>query len=247
MIEVRDLSVTFPSQSGEVLALSGVSLSVADGEIVAICGPSGAGKTTMLRCLSMLQPPTSGQILVDGEDVSSGSLADLDKARRKIGMVFQGFNLLRSRTALENVMLPLEIRKIPRNEASETAAEYLELVHMGHRQDFYPHELSGGEKQRVSIARALVTEPRVLILDEPTSALDPETASSIVQSLKEINRVSGITILVVTHQIDVLAPICDRITYLRDGRLTEASENCAASDHRATRPTPAPVIGGGSL
>lgn len=244
MIEVEDLSVTFPSQSGEVEALSGVSLSVADGEIVAICGPSGAGKTTMLRCLSMLQPPTSGRILVDGEDVSSGSTADLDTARRKIGMVFQGFNLLRSRTALENVMLPLEIRRIPRKEASETASKYLELVHMSHRQDFYTHELSGGEKQRVSIARALVTEPRVLILDEPTSALDPETAGSIVHSLKEINRVSGITILVVTHQIDVLAPICDRITYLRDGRLTEASKIPTANGHKAARPMPVPVIGG---
>ncbi len=221
MIEVQDLSVTFASPSGDVAALSGVFLAVRDGEIVAICGPSGAGKTTLLRCLSMLQEPGSGKILVDGEDVSYGSGADLGRARQKIGMVFQGFNLLRSRTALGNVMLPLEIRRIPRDIASGRALEYLELVHMSHRRDFYPSELSGGEKQRVSIARALVTEPRVLILDEPTSALDPDTANSIVQSLKEINRARGITILVVTHQIDVLAPICDRITYLRDGRLSE--------------------------
>ena len=245
MIEVQDLSVTFPSQSGEIEALSGVSLSVPDGEIVAICGPSGAGKTTLLRCLSTLQPPSSGRILVDGEDVSSSSLVGLDKARGKIGMVFQGFNLLRSRTALENVMLPLEIRRILRQEASEEAAEYLGLVHMSHRLDFYPHELSGGEKQRVSIARALVTEPRVLILDEPTSALDPETAGSIVQSLKEINRVSGITVLVVTHQIDVLSPICDRVTYLRNGRLTEVSE-APTVNGEIVRTVPTPVVGGGS-
>ncbi|HHW27569.1 MAG TPA: ATP-binding cassette domain-containing protein [Firmicutes bacterium] len=224
MIEVRNLSVTFLSPSGEVEALCDVSLTISDGEIVAICGPSGAGKTTLLRCLSMLQPPSSGRILVDGEDVSSRSAGDLSQARRKIGMVFQGFNLLRSRTALQNVMLPLEIRKVPRKEAIQKAEEYLELVHMSHRRDFYPEDLSGGEKQRVSIARALVTEPRVLILDEPTSALDPETAASIVQSLKEINRARNITILVVTHQIDVLAPICDRITYLRNGRLTEGTE-----------------------
>jgi len=237
MIEVRNLSVTFPSPSGEVEALCDVSLTVSDGEIVAICGPSGAGKTTLLRCLSMLQQPSSGQILVDGEDVSSRSAGDLSQARRKIGMVFQGFNLLRSRTALENVMLPLEIRKVHRRDAARKAEEYLELVHMSHRRDFYPEDLSGGEKQRVSIARALVTEPRVLILDEPTSALDPETAGSIVQSLKEINRARNITILVVTHQIDVLAPICDRITYLRNGRLSEGAEAQGADLGRATTST----------
>lgn len=257
MIEVQNLSVTFPSPSGEVEALCDVSLTVPDGEIVAICGPSGAGKTTLLRCLSMLQSPSSGQILVDGEDVSSGSRGSLDSARRKIGMVFQGFNLLRSRTALENVMLPLEIRRVPRKEASKEADEYLALVHMSHRRDFYPEDLSGGEKQRVSIARALVTEPRVLILDEPTSALDPETAGSIVQSLKEINRVRNLTILVVTHQIDVLAPICDRITYLRNGRLREVPEasatglgmtaDCAPPVHSSlSASSETAVIGGGA-
>ncbi len=222
MIEVQGLSVTFPSPSGEVAALAGVCLAVNEGEIVAICGPSGAGKTTLLRCLSMLQAPDSGRILVDGEDISSSLGRDLSRVRRKVGMVFQGFNLLRSRTALENVMLPLEIRGVSRKDASTKAAEYLEIVHMSHRKGFYPSELSGGEKQRVAIARALVTEPSVLILDEPTSALDPETADSIVQSLQEINRTKGITILVVTHQIGLLSPICDRITYLRDGRLSEA-------------------------
>jgi D-methionine transport system ATP-binding protein len=223
MIEVQDLSVSFPSPQGVVTALSQVSLSVDQGEIVAICGPSGAGKTTLLRCLSMLQTPDSGHILIDGEDVSDNSGLGLNKARRKISMVFQGFNLLRSRTALGNVMLPLEIRGVRGLEAAKKASEYLEVVHMGHRKDFYPSKLSGGEKQRVAIARALVTEPSVLILDEPTSALDPETAESLVRTLDEINCTSGITILVVTHQIDLLAPICDRITYLRDGRLTEAN------------------------
>jgi len=221
MIEVQDLSVTYASPLGPVEALSHVSLTVSEGEIVAICGPSGAGKTTFLRCLSMLQEPSSGRILVDGEEVSAKS-ADVRKARQRIGVVFQGFNLLRSRTALGNVMLPLEIRHVPKTEAAEKAAAYLELVHMGHRRDFYPHELSGGEKQRVAIARALVTEPRVLILDEPTSALDPETAGSIVQSLREINRSKGITMLIVTHQIDLLAPICDRVIQIRHGRLTGA-------------------------
>lgn len=222
MIEVQDLSVTYYSPLGPVEALSNVSLTVDEGEIVAICGPSGAGKTTLLRCLSMLQPPSSGRILVDGEDVSLRSSQDVRTARQKIGMVFQGFNLLRSRTALGNVMLPLEIRRMSRKEASEKASKFLDLVHMSHRKDFYPHELSGGEKQRVAIARALVTEPRVLILDEPTSALDPETACSIIQSLREINRSKGITMLIVTHQIDLLAPICDRVTYLREGRISKA-------------------------
>ncbi len=220
MIEVQDLSVTFLSPSGTVAALANVSLSVNEGEIVAICGPSGAGKTTLLRCLSMLHLPDSGRILVDGEDVSRVSGKDLNLVRRKVGMVFQGFNLLRSRTALGNVMLPLEIRGVPRKEASQKAEEYLDVVHLGHRKDFYPGELSGGEKQRVAIARALVTEPRVLILDEPTSALDRETADSIVGTLQEINRTRGITILVVTHQIDLLAPICNRITYLRNGQIS---------------------------
>jgi D-methionine transport system ATP-binding protein len=242
MIEVQDLSVTFPSPSGEVDALSNVSLRVDDGEILAICGPSGAGKTTLLRCLAMLQAPSSGRILVDGEDVTLGAAKDLSEARRKIGIVFQGFNLLRSRTALGNVMLPLEIRRVPSTEAVKKADEYLDLVHMSHRRDFYPHELSGGEKQRVSIARALVTEPRVLILDEPTSALDPETSGSIVQSLKEINSASEITILVVTHQIDVLAPICDRITYLRDGQLSEAPLTASEKNSGHLQPVPA---GGG--
>ncbi len=222
MIQVQNLSLTFPSPQGEVEALVDVSLDVKKGEIVAICGPSGAGKTTLLRCLSMLQPPDSGRILVDGEDISSARGKDLAMARRKVGMVFQGFNLLRSRNALENVMLPLEIRGATIKNAAEKAGAYLEVVHMGHRRGFYPGELSGGEKQRVAIARALVTEPKVLILDEPTSALDPETADSIVQSLQEINRASGITILVVTHQIDLLSRICDRITYLRNGRLSES-------------------------
>lgn len=240
MIEVQDLSVTYASPLGPVEALSHVSLTVNEGEIVAICGPSGAGKTTLLRCLSMLQLPSSGKILVDGEDVFAGTSHDVRNARQKIGMVFQGFNLLRSRTALGNVILPLEIRGVFRKGASEKACKYLDLVHMSHRRDFYPHELSGGEKQRVAIARALVTEPRVLILDEPTSALDPETAGSIVQSLREINHSKGITMLIVTHQIDLLAPICDWVTYLREGQLSEAP----GSSREAT-PAEARVAAGG--
>jgi len=221
MISVKRLSKTFKTGQGLVEALKDVSFKVSQGEILGIYGPSGAGKTTLLRCLALLERPDSGEIWFEGQDILSLPEKLVRDVRFKISVVFQGFNLLYSRTALGNVMLPLQIRGFKGAEAKEKAREYLRLVHLEHRQDFYPAQMSGGEKQRVAIARALVSDPKVLILDEPTSALDIETALSILKSVQEINRRYGITVLIVTHQIDLVDDICHRAVFIKDGILRD--------------------------
>lgn len=219
MITVNGLSKTFHTSQGPVHALKNVTFSVERGEVLGIYGPSGAGKTTLLRCLALLERPDSGGIILGGEDVLSVSGERLRQVRMKIGVVFQGYNLLFSRNALGNVMLPLEIQGLGNLEARKQASTALDTVGLSHRKEFMPAFLSGGEKQRVAIARALVTEPEVLILDEPTSALDKGTALSILDLIRGINDRTGITVLVVTHQTDLVGAICNRYISINHGAL----------------------------
>jgi D-methionine transport system ATP-binding protein len=221
VISVRGLSKTFYTSSGPVHALDNVTFSVNAGEVLGIYGPSGAGKTTLLRCLALLERPDSGEILFKDENVLLVSGEKLRQLRMKIGVVFQGYNLLFSRTALRNVMLPLEIQGFDRQEACSLASTALDMVGLSHRKQFMPSHLSGGEKQRVAIARALVTEPEVLILDEPTSALDRRTAESILELIQAINGRTGITVLIVTHQTELVGAICNRHIYINNGVLSE--------------------------
>lgn len=221
MISVRGLSKTFHTSQGPVHALDNVTFSVKSGEVLGIYGPSGAGKTTLLRCLALLEAPDSGEILFKGTNVLEVSGEDLRRLRMKIGVVFQGYNLLFSRTALRNVMLPLEIQGYHKQAAAELASTALDMVGLSHRKGFMPTHLSGGEKQRVAIARALVTQPEVLILDEPTSALDKRTAESILELIQGINQSTGITVLIVTHQTELVGAICNRHIYINNGVLSE--------------------------
>ncbi len=228
MITVEHLCKSYNGPHGPIKVLNDVSFQVQRGEIFGIYGPSGVGKTTLLRCLSLLEKPDSGDIFIAREKVSSLAGKDARHVRLRLGLsvVFQGYNLLNSRTALGNVMLPLEIRRVPRAEARSKAKELLKLTGLGSRQDFYPSNLSGGEKQRVAIARALVTEPRVLLLDEPTSALDRETAISILQLVEKLNRIYSVTVLIVTHQIELARPITSRGIFMSpNGKGVEVKEN----------------------
>ncbi|MBE3518754.1 MAG: ATP-binding cassette domain-containing protein [Firmicutes bacterium] len=228
MITVEHLCKSYTGPHGPVRVLNDVSFQVERGEIFGIYGPSGVGKTTLLRCLSLLEKPDSGDIFIAGEKVSTLAGKDARHVRLRLGLsvVFQGYNLLNSRTALGNVMLPLEIRRVPKAEARSKAKELLKLTGLGSRMDFYPSSLSGGEKQRVAIARALVTEPRVLLLDEPTSALDRETAISILQLVEKLNRIYSVTVLIVTHQIELARSITKRGIFMSpNGKGVEVIEN----------------------
>lgn len=224
MIIVDRLSKSFYGPSGPIRVLHDVSFRVERGEIFGIYGPSGVGKTTLLRCLSFLEKPDSGDIFISGERVSSLTGKEVRDMRLRLGLsvVFQGYNLLSSRTALDNVLLPLEIRRVPREEARAKAGELLRLTGLDSRWNFYPSSLSGGEKQRVAIARALVTEPRVLLLDEPTSALDRQTAVSVLRLVEKLTHMYSVTVLIVSHQLEVTRSIANRgIILSSDGSATE--------------------------
>lgn len=222
MIHIRDLSLTYPSPAGvPVQVLHDLHLHIAAGEIFGIIGRSGAGKSSLVRCINLLNRPTTGQVLVDGQDLVQLPDAALRSARRKIGMVFQHFNLLASRTVFDNVALPLEL-------AGETAAHIrsrvmplLELVGLAHLADRYPAQISGGQKQRVGIARALASNPKVLLSDEATSALDPETTRSILELLRRVNRELGVTVVLITHQMQVIKQVADRVAVMDAGRIVE--------------------------
>jgi D-methionine transport system ATP-binding protein len=221
MIELRDLVKEFRGAGGAVPVLRQVSLTVEKGEIFGIIGRSGAGKSTLVRCINLLERPTSGRVLVNGQDVAALSGAALREARRSIGMIFQHFNLLSSRTALDNVALPLELAGRPRDEILREVSPLLELVGLSGKAGRYPAELSGGEKQRVGIARALASRPSVLLCDEATSALDPETTQAILALLQDINRKLGLTIVLITHEMPVIKQICDRVAVLDHGVVVE--------------------------
>ncbi|RMT97159.1 hypothetical protein ALP39_200518 [Pseudomonas marginalis pv. marginalis] len=220
MIVVEGVSKTYAD--GQPAALDNVSLQIADGAIFGIVGRSGAGKSTLLRCLNLLERPTSGRILLDGEDLTQLSDKQLRQQRQRIGMIFQGFNLLHSRNVADNVAVPLEIAKVPKPERTARVAELLALVGLSDKAQAFPAQLSGGQKQRVGIARALAARPAYLLSDEATSALDPETTASILELLRDINRQLGVTIVLITHELDVVKAICDSAVSLADGRVVES-------------------------
>ncbi len=221
IIELRGLGKTFGTGGGAVTALSDIDLSIRAGEIFGIIGLSGAGKSTLVRCINLLERPTCGTVLVDGADMTRMSEAELRQARRSIGMIFQGFNLLMQRTAEENICFPLLLSGTPRREAKARAKELLEIVGLSDRAQAYPAQLSGGQKQRIAIARALATNPKVLLCDEATSALDPTTTQSILSLIKELNRTLGVTVLVITHEMRVVEQICNRVAIISESRICE--------------------------
>ena len=219
MIKLSNITKVFQQGSRTINALSDVTLHVPAGQIYGVIGSSGAGKSTLIRCANMLERPTSGQVLVDGQDLTALSESELTRARRQIGMIFQHFNLLSSRTVFGNVALPLELDNTPRADIKKRVGELLELVGLADKHDAYPANLSGGQKQRVAIARALASQPKVLLCDEATSALDPATTRSILELLKDINRRLGLTILLITHEMDVVKRICDQVAVISQGQL----------------------------
>lgn len=221
MIEIRDLSLTYQGPKGPVHALRGINLEIASGEVFGIIGRSGAGKSSLVRCLNLLNRPTKGQVIVGGRDLMKLSDAELRAARRDIGMVFQHFNLLSSRTVYDNVALPLELAGMSKDEIYQRVTPLLELVGLDHLSDRYPAQISGGQKQRVGIARALASNPKVLLSDEATSALDPETTRSILDLLRKVNRELGVTVVLITHQMLVIKQIADRVAVIDGGEIAE--------------------------
>ncbi len=224
IIEFKEVSKVFQNKSNSVEAVSNVSLRVLKGEIYGIIGFSGAGKSTLVRCINMLEKPTSGSVTVDGVEVSSLSEKELRKERKKIGMIFQQFNLMPSRTAFGNVALALQGTGLSKSEIREKANKLLEYVGLSDRANSYPSQLSGGQKQRVSIARALANDPEVLLCDEATSALDPQTTRSILDLLKKLNKELGITVVVITHEMNVIKRICDKVAVMENGKVVEEGD-----------------------
>ncbi|PPF79640.1 methionine ABC transporter ATP-binding protein [Subtercola sp. Z020] len=225
MITITDLQKSYPPRNGRgttVEALKGIDLTVADGEIFGVVGQSGAGKSTLLRCVNLLERPTSGTITVAGQDLTTLGEAELRAARHGIGMVFQHFNLLASRTVAENVEFGLEITGVPKAARRARSAEVLDLVGLADRASAYPSQLSGGQKQRVGIARALAGNPKVLLSDEATSSLDPETTLSILELLKDLNHQLGVTIMLITHEMEVVKRICTSAALIEGGRIVES-------------------------
>ena len=220
-ILIQDVSKTFETKDGSVQALKHVSLSIETGDIYGIIGMSGAGKSTLVRCMNFLEVPSEGKVLIDGKSLSEFSPKELRKEREKIGMIFQHFNLLMQKNVLENVCFPLYIQGKKKAEARAKALELLEIVGLADRAKAYPAQLSGGQKQRVAIARALASDPQILLCDEATSALDPQTTSSILELLQDINQKFGITIVIITHQMSVIREICNRVAIIERGALAE--------------------------
>lgn len=221
MIQVENLCKRFNTKGGTVEAAKNISFSIEKGEIFGIIGLSGAGKSTLVRCLNLLERPTSGTVRVNGKNLTELSEKELRKERQKIGMIFQHFNLLMQRTALDNVCFPMEIAGIKKAEARKKALEYLRIVGLEEKALSYPSQLSGGQKQRVAIARVLASDPQILLCDEATSALDPQTTKAILELIKEINRDYGITVVVITHEMSVVQEICDKVAVLERGALVE--------------------------
>ena len=221
MIKLNNITKIFTLPDKKLTALDNVSLHVPKGQICGVIGASGAGKSTLIRCVNLLERPSHGAVLIDDVDLTQLSEAELVKTRRQIGMIFQHFNLLTSRTVFENVALPLELENKSKAEIQEKTTALLALVGLSDKHNVYPANLSGGQKQRVAIARALASDPKVLLCDEATSALDPATTQSILKLLKEINRTLGITILLITHEMEVVKRICDQVAVIDKGRLIE--------------------------
>ncbi len=225
MIEIRDLTKSYPVKDGGTFtAIEHIDLTVEDGDIFGIIGMSGAGKSTLVRCINLLEQPTSGSIRIDGQEVTAIHGKELLALRRKIGMVFQKFNLLMQRTILDNVALPLEIAGVGKAERERRAQELLELVGLGDQSGKYPAQLSGGQQQRVSIARALANNPSLILCDEPTSALDSLTTNSILKLIRDINRQLGVTVIVITHEISVVEKICNKVAVIDQSVIVEQGD-----------------------
>ncbi|OJX32861.1 MAG: methionine ABC transporter ATP-binding protein [Chryseobacterium sp. 36-9] len=221
MIELLNVSKRFTTKNRIIQALSNVSLTVEKGEIFGVIGSSGAGKSTLIRCVNLLEKPNEGKVIVDNVELTKLSEAQLTLERRKIAMIFQHFNLLSSRTVFDNVAFPLELEGKSKSEIKEKVDSLLELVGLKEKAKDYPANLSGGQKQRVAIARALANDPKVLLCDEATSALDPATTKSILQLLKSINQKLNLTILLITHEMEVIKSICDKVAVIDNGQLVE--------------------------
>ena len=220
MIQLQHISKVYEGKN-RVEALKDINLSIKEGEIYGIIGHSGAGKSTLIRCINMLERPTSGAVIVDGTDLVSLSETELRKARKSIGMIFQHFNLLSFRTVYENVAFPLELQGLSKSQIKERVMPILDIVKLTDRMDNYPSQLSGGQKQRVGIARALASDPKVLLCDEATSALDPTTTQDILDLLKDINRKMNLTIIMITHEMQVIREICDHVAVIEGGYILE--------------------------
>lgn len=224
IITLNHVCKTFTTADGEVTAVNDLNLTINRGDIFGIIGLSGAGKSTLVRCLNLLERPTHGQVLVDGKDLTKLNDKKLRESRRKIGMIFQHFNLLMQRTVLDNVCFPMELVGIKKKEARKRALELLDTVGLADKAKAYPAQLSGGQKQRVAIARVLAADPEILLCDEATSALDPQTTKAILSLLKDINEKMGITIVVITHEMAVVQAICNRVGVLEKGVLVEQGD-----------------------
>lgn len=224
IIRIQNLSKSFKGGNGELKVLENVDLEIFKGDIFGIIGVSGAGKSTLVRCINFLEKPTSGTVYFDGKDLKLLSQKELYQARQSMGMIFQQFNLLMQRTALENVCFPLEIAGVGKKKSRIRATTLLELVGLPDKANSYPSQLSGGQRQRVAIARALATNPEVLLCDEATSALDPNTTRGVLELLKEINKTLGVTVVVITHEMTVVEEICNKVAVIDEHRIAETGE-----------------------
>ena len=225
MIKLQNITQTYTTPEGKTFdALKNVSLEIRPGEIFGIIGRSGAGKSTLVRCINLLNRPTLGNVVVDGKVLTDLSEGELREARRSIGMIFQHFNLLSSRTVYRNIALPLELAGVPEGKIREKITPLIELVGLSEHAHKYPSQLSGGQKQRVGIARALANDPKVLLSDEATSALDPETTTATLALLQRINRELGVTIVMITHEMNVVKQICERVVVMNQGEIVESGD-----------------------
>lgn len=224
MIRLENVSKTFTDSNKEVHAVNNVSLTINDGDIFGIIGFSGAGKSTLVRCINLLEKPTDGKVFVDDAEITALSGKELRKARKKIGMIFQHFNLMPSRTIFGNVAYPLRGSGLSKEEIKEKVHHLLELVGISEKENAFPSQLSGGQKQRVAIARALANDPGILLCDEATSALDPQTTKSILKLLQQLNQTLGITVVVITHEMAVVKEICNRVAVMDHGDVVEEGE-----------------------
>lgn len=224
MIELKNIRKVFNRKDVKVDALRNVSLKVEKGDIFGVIGFSGAGKSTLIRMVNYLEQPTSGDVIVDNKNLSKLNKKELRDIRKQIGMIFQNFNLLESKTVFENVAIPFVLNNTPKNEIESKVRELLEFVGLENKSEAYPDELSGGQKQRVGIARALATNPLILLCDEATSALDPQTTASILQLLKKINKEYNITILIITHEMNVIREICNKVAVMEKGEIIEQGD-----------------------
>lgn len=221
MIEIKNLSKFFSTENGDFTALNDINLTIEDGDIFGIIGMSGAGKSTLIRCINLLEKPSEGRIIIDGQDITALEGKDLFAIRRKIGMVFQKFNLLMQRNIRDNVAFPLEVAGVDKKQRRQRVDELLDIVGLSVKANSYPVQLSGGQQQRVSIARALANQPSLLLCDEPTSALDSLTTNSILKLLKDINQRLGVTIIIITHEISVVEKICGKVAIIDESRIIE--------------------------